>query len=86
MRRKRHFSEKVVVWCVTLALVSFTFFGLAFWGDKFIVYVAGAALHLGCILALIYVCYLVSQLIVDGVKQLGISFSDWGGKDTQNRH
>lgn len=85
MRRKKQLSEKIAVWCVTLALVCFTFFGFAFWGDKFIVFVAGAALQIGCVLALIYVCYLVSQLIVSGVKSLGNTFADWGRKDAQNR-
>lgn len=86
MREKKPLSEKLAVWCVTLALITLTIFGLVVGGPKFMIYVAGAIFLIICFVALINLYYLVAQLIVKGVKRLGIMFEDWGRKDAQNQH
>lgn len=85
MREKKPLSEKLAVWCVTLTLITLTIFGLVV-GDKFMIYAAGALFLIICFVALINLYYLVAQLIVEGVKRLGIMFEDWGRKDAQNQH
>ena len=86
MREKKPLSEKLAVWCVTLTLITLTIFGLVVGGHKFMIYVAGAIFLIVCFVALINLYYLVAQLIVEGVKRLGIMFEDWGRKDAQNQH
>ncbi len=86
MREKKPLSEELVIWCVTLALVTITIFGLVVGGHKFLIYAAGGIFLVICLVALINLYYLVAQLIVEGVKRLGIMFEDWGRKDAQNRH
>lgn len=86
MREKKPLSEKLAVWCITLALITLTIFGLVVGGHKFMIYVAGALFLIICLAALINLYYLVAQLIVEGVKRLGIVFEDCGRKDTQNQH
>lgn len=86
MREKKPLSEELVIWCVTLALVTITIFGLMVGGHSFLIYVAGGIFLVICLVALINLYYLVAQLIVEGVKRLGIMFEDWGRKDAQNQH
>lgn len=86
MREKKPLSEELVIWCVTLALVTITIFGLVVGGHNFLIYVAGGIFLIICFVALINLYYLVAQLIVEGVKRLGNTFADWGRKDAQNRH
>lgn len=86
MREKKPLNEKLAVWCVTLALVTLTVLGVAFGGYKFMMHVAGAIFLIICFVALINLYYLVSQLIVEGVKRLGNMFADWGRRDAQNQH
>lgn len=86
MREKKPLNEKLAVWCVTLALVTLTVLGVAFGGYEFMIYVAGAIFLIICLIALINLYYLIAQLIVEGVKRLGIMFEDWGRRDAQNRH
>lgn len=86
MREKKPLSEKLAVWCISLALITLTIFGLVVGGHKFMIYVAGALFLIICLAALINLYYLVAQLIVEGVKRLGIVFEDCGRKDTQNQH
>lgn len=86
MREKKPLSEKLVVWCVTLALVTLTILGFALGGYKFMIYAAGVIFLIICLVVLINLYYLVAQLIVEGVKRLGIMFADWGRRDAQNQH
>lgn len=86
MREKKPLSEKLAVWCVTLVLVTLTILGFVVGGHKFMIYAAGAIFLIICLLALINLYYLVAQLIVEGVKRLGIMFADWGRRDAQNQH
>ena len=86
MREKKPLSEELVIWCVTLALVTITIFGFVVGGHNFLIYAAGGIFLIVCLVALINLYYLVAQLIVEGVKRLGIMFEDWGRKDAQNRH
>lgn len=86
MREKKPLSEELVIWCVTLALVTITIFGLVVGGHNFLIYAAGGIFLVICLVALINLYYLVAQLIVEGVKRLGNTFEDWGRRDAQNRH
>lgn len=86
MREKKPLSEKLAVWCITLTLITLTISGLVVGGHKFMIYAAGAIFLTICFVALINLYYLVAQLIVEGVKRLGIMFENWGRKDAQNQH
>lgn len=60
MREKKPLSEKLAIWCVTLALITITIFDLVVGGYKFMMYVAGAIFLIICFVALINLYYLGS--------------------------